>query len=406
MELSEILIQNYLPSFYYNELQNINNGQNDLAPLFNTFNEILSNALFDSVQLLNTNLSLERSNKYTYKYLKLIKFNIYKQIANFIQIELDEGILEIEQLSKDANFSTTISKDSYSLLYVDGKHILEINKNEFSNNKILPTYLYAKNITLKYSTTLYKYNLFNETKWEVFNDDKELYDINYRFSLALHFALRSGSSIKHIEQAIAILEGYLYSRHSGKIVKIEGSTLFLQDENKVIHKYTKGEHETFCVNINDYVNKYDLLETHSTKLTSFIDDPNTWVNDPNLEKYYKYLLIHTTKEPDVEYANLNFDTALEFDGTDLVFDMGTNTHTETYPTFLQEAFRNIFIVTIDSTKTNQNLTPFINKLLKLSKPIYVDYILNITSGEIEKPPTALPASIPGIAGANFIIMPS
>jgi len=410
------IIYNYLPSFYQNVLVD-SDGSPILDPLFNNYANCMGDAYYQALQISKVPYleSAPLFFKETYKSIDTKSSNKYNN-----GYKIDNAIIYFNKIYLDGLFTTAYngSWKIYHDIENDIRYIVFFN---LSNNPVFlnQDYMFVDycyndlkslqntyGFLLQHIKNIPDYN--NQSSPLLINfSDINLKYIQYKNELLGILYLRMfGPTIKALNTMAGLFIGLPYSTVDGIIRSKDSTNLYVQDNitGKII-QFTIDATSNYS--IGQKISKYDILQNSLPyRIYDLFGNPARFTQiliSGYMSKVLKYLtLSYSDNEKD---ASLNYDSLINWDDSNIFWDMGNNTGTDLSIPFdivapdvlayydnnltqfntwydsrfgsnptdvIYEMFRNIFILEQhDSSIISDTLMGFINSII----PIYTKCIL-------------------------------
>ena len=390
----------FLPSFYRDFMVD-SNGVNVLTPLFEQYTNYMSDALFQTQQLswvpylekcpivikeYYKTIDIRESNKYD-----MNAYIIENDIIGFDTICFD-GSLQIP-----ITFTFTTNYDA-----VTKTRYIEFSDSFDPRVNTLYVKLCYRNKNILENTFGRLLNYIPEFLYTEYSEDYVQERETYRDQLiALLYCSVNGQSFSTIEKSLSIFLGLQYAPFDAIVRDNTGDTITLEDI-KTGNLQTIYGNINYLLSIGTSLNKYDILENSIFYLYDMYSDPARFTQYLVAEYSENLLtLLNIDTENNEQYAHLNYDSLVVFDGNNIYWDMGNNTGIDinrsqdwyvNYPYYgvqnstgdfldtrfdnqkVYEMFRNVFIIEFLDHQYNNNLTK-INYFLTRFKPIYSKYLI-------------------------------
>ena len=400
-KMSTDFMFDFLPSFYKEQFINAD-GVNVLTPLFEQYTSCMGDALFQAQQLAWVPY-LEKCPiviKEYYKTIDIRESNKYDMNAYIIE----NDIIGFDTICFDGNLQVSIPF-TFTTNYdaVTKTKYIEFSDSFDPRVNTLYAKLCYRNKNILENTFGRLLNYIPEFLYTEYSEDYVQERETYRNQLiALLYCSVNGQSFNAIEKSLSIFLGLQYAPFDAIVMSNTGDTITLEN-------IKTGNLQTIYGNINSSlniglkINKYDILENNIFYLYDMYSDPARFAQYLTAEYSDNLLtLLNIDTENNEQYAHLNYDSLIIFDGGNIYWDMGNNSGVDSavqegteylnYPEYgtvnnftlytdgrfndqkVYEMFRNVFIIEFLDHQYNNNLTK-INYFLTRFKPIYSKYLI-------------------------------
>ena len=436
--MSSQFLYELIPSFYQTHLVD-EEGNRLLDVFFNLYSTFVGEAL-SQARVNYLNINLETAQPFLFKHLLTAEFdesfNDQVKGSNYTSAYNyklnDQSIIKINSF----NGLNVASEIMYShelqqrYLSIDASTLQLPPQILYFNEAICQTFaLEAWGNLLKYpgEVVLEPPFLKDGKLYSSLNfDNASIFYSQYQKQLlGLAYGLWNPSTVEHMLRAIGIYYGFPYAKENCIVVNNDFGDLVVEYQNGTIEKF--GEHDFAYIlkslPVGTTLEKYELLCEHSNicSIWDIHNKPYAFTQtllSSNAEKLLNLLTIDTANKE--EYGTLNFDAGLEWDGTELYWDMGNNTGVDlsvppeatffpeppsepnveadfvtnfsswndsrfTTPSRIYEMFRNVFIINIGQKLairlTGYSQADFI-KFINRIKPVYTKCIFRFNQDNL------------------------